>query len=423
MTARGTLTRREMVLLRLRTDEGLVGLGEAVPLSLRGGASVERVVRELEAFAEAPELAARLAGESPGEDVALGAAAGLSPPARCALLTALLDLRGRVADAGRATARLLNPAGQGRQDPASAAEPVVCNATLVAGEPAAVAADALRWAEEGFQTFKLKLGGDGDDIGQVRAVREALGPGPRIRIDANAAWDVETAKRTLAALEPFEIELAEQPVARLEEMAEVARATSIPLAGDESVNSAADAERALAIGACRFTGVKLSKVGGPEEALAIADLLPAYVSSALDGPVGIAAAAQVAQTMRERSARTASTSPTASPPSASSPRRSPPSSASCAATACTHLPAPASASRSTRRRSPRTGSSLLVALSSRIARTSRHTTRWTRPTPTPPSPPPSPRSWPGAACGTRWSPPARARPRSRWRCGARRGSR
>jgi L-alanine-DL-glutamate epimerase and related enzymes of enolase superfamily len=175
---------------------------------------------------------------------------------------------------------------------------VPCNATLVAGEPAAVAEDALRWAEDGFTTFKLKLGA-GDDVGQVRAVREAVGPAARIRVDANAAWDVETAKRTLAELESLDLELAEQPVATLEEAAEVAGATSIPIAGDESVESRADAERAVALGACRLAGVKLSKVGGPEAAIEVAEVLPSFISSALDGPVGIAAAAQVAQTLRE----------------------------------------------------------------------------------------------------------------------------
>jgi L-alanine-DL-glutamate epimerase-like enolase superfamily enzyme len=110
---------------------------------------------------------------------------------------------------------------------------------------------------------------------------------------------VAGAKRTLEALEELDVELAEQPVATLEEAAEVAAATSIPLAGDESVASRADAERALALGACRLAGVKLSKVGGPEEAIAIAEILPSYLSSALDGPVGIAAAAQVAQTLHE----------------------------------------------------------------------------------------------------------------------------
>lgn len=130
-------------------------------------------------------------------------------------------------------------------------------------------------------------------------MREALGPGVRIRVDANEAWDLKTAKRTVAELEPFEIELAEQPVAGLEAMAELAASTSIPLAADEGVTSTEEAERAAALGACAYTGVKLSKVGGPESALAIADVLPAYITSALDGPVGIAAAAQVALTLAE----------------------------------------------------------------------------------------------------------------------------
>ena len=170
---------------------------------------------------------------------------------------------------------------------------VRCNATLVAAEPAAVAAEAERWAAEGFGTFKLKLGA-GDDVGQVRAVREALGPEARIRVDANASWGVEEAAQTLAAIEPFGIELVEQPVETLAEMAELAARTEIPLAADESVTSAEEARRAVALGACAVTGIKLSKVGGRPEAEAIMRELPAYLSSALDGPVGIAAAAILA---------------------------------------------------------------------------------------------------------------------------------
>lgn len=274
VTSRGSLDRREMVLLRLHGDDGLVGLGEAVPLSLRGGASLEQVVGELE----------RLGGRDALDEATLqGDALGLSPPSRCAALTALLDLRGR------------RTVATGAPGPAQA-RPVACNATLGAGEPAAVAREAARWAEDGFDSFKLKLGG-GDDFGQVYAVREAVGPRARIRVDANAAWDLETAKRMLAALEPLEVELAEQPVATLEEAAELATVTSIPIAADESVESRADAARAAEMNACALTGVKLSKVGGPEAAIEIAEVLPAYVSSALDGPVGIAAGAQVAQTL------------------------------------------------------------------------------------------------------------------------------
>lgn len=270
VTARGRLDRREMVLLRLRDEEGLVGLGEAVPLSLRGGVGLAQVVEELERLVEWDEL---------DERSLQAASAQLSPPARCAALTALLDLRGLITE------------GSG------GGEPVPCNATLIAGEPATVAADAERWAAEGFSTFKLKLGA-GDDVGQVRAAREAVGPEARIRVDANAAWSLEDAKRILAALEPFDIELAEQPVASLGEAAELAAATTIPIAGDESVESREDAERAVASSACAYAGLKLSKVGGPEAAIEIAEVIPSYLSSALDGPVGIAAAAQVAHTLQ-----------------------------------------------------------------------------------------------------------------------------
>lgn len=274
-TARGRIERREMVLLRLRDADGREGLGEAVPLSLRGGAGLEQVVGELEALAERDTL----------DEAALrGDAIELSAPARCAALTALLDLRGRGA------------AAEASQD--AGVPPIACNATLVSGEPAAVADDALAWLEEGFATFKLKLGA-GDDVGQVRAVREAVGPDARIRVDANAAWDVETAKRTLAELEQFDIELAEQPGGEMEELAEIGSATSIPIAGDESIETCADAERAVRAGACDFAGVKLSKVGGPEAAIEIAEVMPTFISSALDGPVGIAAAALVAQTLEQ----------------------------------------------------------------------------------------------------------------------------
>jgi len=279
VTARGVLRRREMVLLRVRDGDGVVGLGEAVPLSLRGGVGLREVVSQLEGWSEDREVD------------------GLSAPARCAVETALMDLRGR---------RIGKGLGEGVRD-----EAVTCNATLVAGPPEAVATAAERWSRDGFTTFKLKLGAESAksvdmrrfsqtrDVGQVRAVRAVLGAGVRIRVDANEAWDLETAKATLAELEPFEVELAEQPVEGLEAMAELAGSTSIPLAADESVASLDEAEEAAALGACAYTGIKLSKVGGPEKALAIANVLPAYVTSALDGPVGIAAAAQVALSLAE----------------------------------------------------------------------------------------------------------------------------
>lgn len=274
VSAKGSLDRREMVLFRLRCEEGLSGLGEAVPLSLRGGRRLAQVVKELQQLSELDSI---------DEAVLRGA---MSAPARCAALTALMDLRGR-------RLALESPS------PSPSSLPVRCNATLSAGAPRDVAGDALRWAADGFCAFKLKLG-IGDDIASVRAVREALGPAARIRVDANASWDVETAKRTLTELEPLDIELVEQPVKTMAEALALAGCTSIPIAADESIESRADAEDAVATGAFSLAGLKLSKVGGPEAAIDIAEVLPCFLSSALDGPVGIAAAAAVAQTLQER---------------------------------------------------------------------------------------------------------------------------
>jgi o-succinylbenzoate synthase len=280
VTARGALTQREMVLLRLSTDEGLVGLGEAVPLSLRGGATIEQVVRELRETDESEALHDLIArGELDYSSPAtLDPRLRLSAPSQCAVLNALDDLQ----------AKLDEDIGPPR--------PVPCNATLVAGEPGAVAADALDWAREGFSTFKLKLGAGGD-VEQVRAVREALGPGAKIRVDANGSWSEEGAVAMLAALEPFDIELVEQPVESMDEAARVARTTSIPLSGDESIASREDAERAAETGAFQMTGIKESKVGGYYAGMEIGEALPAYASSALDGPVGISSAAQLAYSL------------------------------------------------------------------------------------------------------------------------------
>jgi muconate cycloisomerase len=267
VSARGRLERREIVLLRLRSDDGVEGLGEAVPLSLRGGGpSLDEVRREL----------AECAGE-PHE--------GLSAPARAAVETARLDL-----EAKRMRVPMWRALG------ARSAAPVICNATLVAGPPSAVAADAERWAERGFSTFKLKVGVPGD-VGQVQAVREALGHEARIRVDANGTWSPQEAVLRLTAMERHGIELAEQPAADLEDLALVNRETAIPLAADESVVTLADAERAMELGACQLATVKLAKVGGIAAARAITATIPTYLSSALDGPIGIAAAAHAAQAL------------------------------------------------------------------------------------------------------------------------------
>jgi o-succinylbenzoate synthase len=289
VTARGSLDRREMLLLRVRTDEGVEGLGEAVPLTLRGGEGLARIerglrrcYRRLRRLDPGGLIAADPLAEAIDAYVHVAAGRRLPAPAGAALEMAIFDLTAKLAH--QPLWRLLR---------GERADPVPVNATLVAGAPESVAESASHSAERGFETFKLKIG-VGDDAAQVRAVREALGPDARIRVDANGAFTPAQAIELLRELEPLEIELAEQPCAKLAELAEVTAGCPIPIAADESVTSRKDAERAVDAGACAYATAKLSKVGGIGAAGAIAATLPTYLSSALDGPVGIAAAAHAA---------------------------------------------------------------------------------------------------------------------------------
>lgn len=299
-TSRGTIAHRDLVELELLTSDGRSGRGETASLSLRGGPAADAIVGELTGpasrcliEAHPPDLA-RLGAlqQAPAGIAAIVAecrAKGIGNQALCAIDLALFDLAGKLC--GVPAWRLL-----GGGEPA----PVQCNATLVAGAPKAVVADADEWATEGFSTFKVKAGTP-DDVEAVKAVRDALGTDAAIRVDANAAWDATTALERLVAMGgPDAIELAEQPCADVLEMAQVRLESGVTIAADESVVDADTAGAVARLDACDLTTVKLAKVGGISAALEVADQLPTYVSSALDGPIGIAAGAHLVQALRAR---------------------------------------------------------------------------------------------------------------------------
>ncbi len=295
-TAAGELDRREMVLLRLHTDGGHVGCGEAVPLSLRGGPSLDRVRADL---AGCEPIVAGASAAPPKSRVPIEIrtwihgllaqcrAHGAGVQALAALDIGLHDLAGRIS--GLPLWRLLG---------AGDIVPVHCNATIDAGEPDAVATRAAAQLAHGFRTFKVKVGlGAEVDEQRIAAVRRAIGPHALLRIDANGAWRAPEALERLAALGRHDLELVEQPCPDAAGLAAVRAAIGIPVVADESVASAAEAEDVAEIGACDAATIKLAKVGGLLEALRIAAILPSYLSSALDGPIGIAAALHLVQAL------------------------------------------------------------------------------------------------------------------------------
>jgi len=160
-------------------------------------------------------------------------------------------------------------------------------------------------AASGCRTAKVKVAergqGEGEDVERVAAVRDALGPGGRIRVDANGGWTVPTAAAMLARLSRYGIEYAEQPCATLEELAALRRLVDIPVAADESIRKAEDPLRVRAAGAADIVMVKVQPLGGVHAALRVAQAcgLPVVVSSAVDSSVGLAAGVALAAALPE----------------------------------------------------------------------------------------------------------------------------
>lgn len=135
----------------------------------------------------------------------------------------------------------------------------------------------------------------------VAAVRAAVGPAVAIRIDVNGAWDVETAVDVIGRLARYDLELVEQPVACLDDLARVRRRVDVPLAADESVRSVDDARRLAERDAADAVVLKVQALGGVRAALRVADAaaVPAVVTSMRETSVGIAAGLALAAALPE----------------------------------------------------------------------------------------------------------------------------
>ncbi|MFP5319403.1 MAG: enolase C-terminal domain-like protein [Acidimicrobiia bacterium] len=165
--------------------------------------------------------------------------------------------------------------------------------------------EAARFAEEavadGYRCLKVKVGGE-HGTAVVAAVREAAGPHVAIRVDVNGRWDVERAAAEIAELSTYGIEYVEQPVATLEELAELRRLVRVPLAADECVRSVEDARRLARLGAADVLVVKVQPLGGVRRAIDVAEAaggIPVVVTSMMETSVGLAAGLALAAALPE----------------------------------------------------------------------------------------------------------------------------
>lgn len=147
-------------------------------------------------------------------------------------------------------------------------------------------------------TAKVKVAEPGqtlaDDLARVEAVRDALGPGGRVRVDANGQWELDEAVENLRQLGRFELEYAEQPVMDTEELARLRRelarrGIAVPVAADESIRRSGDPERVKRLEAADVAVLKVQPLGGVRRCLQLAEdlAMPVVVSSALETSIGI----------------------------------------------------------------------------------------------------------------------------------------
>ncbi len=176
------------------------------------------------------------------------------------------------------------------------------NVTVPAVEPDLAARLVV---ESGCTTAKVKVAEPGQDrreeIDRVAAVREALGPRGKLRIDVNAAWTVEEAIERIEELAKFDLEYVEQPVKTIDELVEVRKAVEVPIAADEAVRLSADPMRVVDRGAADLLVLKPQPMGGVRRALDLARRcgIPVVVSSALETSVGLAAGVALAAALAD----------------------------------------------------------------------------------------------------------------------------
>ncbi len=260
---------------------------------------VERAGAAAASSGEHHGAAAATGGEHHGAAAATDV--GLARATAAGFEAALLDLAARRADVGLAA--FLHAALAAASLPVAEPRPDVAVSALVAAADADVVALEARAAiAAGHACVKLKVGDEPDDAGlatRVGAVRAAIGPGPELRLDANAAWTLAQATGRLAAVAPYDVAYVEQPVVSIADLAALRSRVAIRIAADESVTGAGAAAEVLARRAADALVVKVSRVGGIAETLTIAALahergVPVVLSSFFETGVGLAAALNVA---------------------------------------------------------------------------------------------------------------------------------
>jgi muconate cycloisomerase len=285
--AKGYHASSPFLIVQVRTDDGITGLGEVSCTPLWSGEDQVSAAHFI-----ARVLGPELIGQDPleiGRHIArMNDVLANNPFTKAGIEIALWDIAGKAA--GQPVYVLLG----------GAVRDTVRTKYSVSGLEPARAAEIAVWAvDQGFTAMKVKVGMDpATDLQRVMAVRAAVGPDILLGIDANGGWNPSTAMQMLPKLEELGIAFVEQPVPPGDPrwLARVRAAATVPVVADESLSTAADALSLIASEAADVFSIYVGMGGGIREGAAVATVagaarLTCTIGSNLE--LGIAQAAMI----------------------------------------------------------------------------------------------------------------------------------
>lgn len=295
-TALRMVDRVNDLIVRVDTDNGLTGFGEAPPTAVITGDTKESIEAAIRGYI-APALAGADLSDAQEVFARMDRSIAKNTSAKAAVDMAVYDLLAK-----EAYLPLFRYLGSGEKE--ALKTELTTDLTISVNEPEEMAEDARRAVGLGFTVLKVKVGKGGEkDVQRIRAVREAVGSGIWLRVDANQGWTLEEAVQTIRMMEDagLDIELVEQPVSchDFKALKQVTQSVETPILADESVFSVEDAQRIIEEHAADRINIKLMKTGGIHNALRICDLakengVECMAGCMLESAVSVSAAAHLA---------------------------------------------------------------------------------------------------------------------------------
>jgi L-alanine-DL-glutamate epimerase-like enolase superfamily enzyme len=273
----------DSIVVRLVTDDGHAGYGEALPRSYVTGETRQGCINELRDRWLPFLLDADLSGIGAADILSevprlLGRGGFAGNAAKGAVELALIDCLLR--SSGGSLASILPPR----------ASEVIYSGVISSGPAAKVEKIAARFKSDGFLHVKLKVESP-NDLGQVALIREIMGSDVSLRLDANGAFDFDGAVGFVKAVAAYDIQCIEQPIPRCapQRLAELRGVSPVPIMVDESLVSVGDAQALIEHQACDYFNLRLSKLGGIGPTLAVAAM-------AADSGIGLQLGCMVGET-------------------------------------------------------------------------------------------------------------------------------